>query len=247
VFRAKIANQLRSLGVPAERLCLLPMPIRAWRAVPGRAESRSRLGLPQDSPVILCVSQFTLRKHEDDPIPGKTEALVDLLDAFAALPSDTLLVLVGDGKGRKELESRVSRLKIEGRVRFVGEVEHDDLCWFYAACNFFAFPDVFDMPRLAILEAQACGRPVVTMQTDSAQLTVDAGRTGLLARNLEEFQVHLRALVRDKDRCEEMGRAGPEYIAGFHSIEAFASQIEELLIGRCGAVESKLGHTGTPN
>jgi len=61
--------------------------------------------------------------------------------------------------------------------------------------------------------------PVITMHTRSAELTVEAGRTGLLAKDLEEFQAHLAALAFDRARCESMGKGGPEYIAKFHSID----------------------------
>lgn len=224
------ADQLRTFGVPEERLCVLPLAIKPWDWVPSREESKRRLGLPQEAPVILCVSRFTLR--EDDGRPGKTGMILDLVTALAALPSDVVLVLVGDGPGRQRLEDEAARLAPEGRVRFFGPVEHDDVRWFYAACDFFAYPYLTDRPWLTILEAQACGRPVVTIHTRSAELTVDAGRTGLLAKDLDEFQTHISALASDRGRCESMGRSAREYVARFHSIEARVKQIEDLLLGR---------------
>ena len=99
-------------------------------------------------------------------------------------------------------------------------------------CDFYAYPALTDRTFITILEAQACGRPVVTMQTRSAELTVDAGRTGLLVKDLEEFQAHIAALASDRARCESMGRAAREYIAKFHSIEIRVRQFEDLLLGR---------------
>jgi glycosyltransferase involved in cell wall biosynthesis len=153
------------------------------------------------------------------------------LAAFVALPSNALLLLVGDGLGRRQLEEEAARLKVAGSVQFVGPREHSDVSWFYAASDFFAYPDNAESnrPFQAMLEAQACGRPVVGMEVDSAQSIVDPGRTGLLAKDLKEFQAHLLTLVQDRRRCEELGRAGPAYIARFFSIENRVRQIEELL------------------
>ena len=229
-YHPRSTDQLRSFGVAEERLHLLLLAIKIWDWMPSRESARQRLELPQEVPVILCVGRFS--SPEDDGKMGKTDMIFDLLAALARLPSDVVLVLVGDGPGRQRVEEKVATLKLERRVRLVGAVPHDDVRWFYAACDFFAFPYAVDRTWLVILEAQSVGRPVVTMHTRSAELTVDVGRTGLLAKDLQELQAHLAALASDRARCESMGQAGPEYIAKFHSIETRVRQIEEVLIGR---------------
>jgi hypothetical protein len=156
--------------------------------------------------------------------------VLNLVAAVARLPQEAILALVGDGRGRKRLEQQACDLIATGRVRVFGAVQ--DLKWFYAACSFFAFPDLQDRPRLAILEAQGCGRAVVTMRTPCAERTIDPGRTGLLATNLEEFRDHVAALANDRARCEWMGRAAQEYVEKFHCREARITQIEDLLIGQ---------------
>jgi glycosyltransferase involved in cell wall biosynthesis len=163
--------------------------------------------------------------------PGKTRMILDLVAAMAALPADAVLVLVGDGPGRRRVEDETASRKPDGRVRVVGSVPHEDIKWFYAACDLFAYPYPLDRPFLAILEAQSCGRPVVTMHTRSAEITVQTGRTGLLAKDLGEFQAHMAALARDRTLCESMGRAAREYIAEFHSVQVRVKQIEAMLNG----------------
>ena len=231
-WRPKIADHLLSIGVPQERLSILPLAVKAWDRMPSREEARRRLGLPQGVPIILCVSRLTGTR--DDGRPSKTEWVLKLLGglALAALPPDVVFVLVGDGPGRQRVEEKVAKLQLHGKVRLVGSVAHDNVVWFYAACDLYAFSALTDRMFISILEAQASGRPVLTMHTRSAELTVDAGRTGLLAKDLEEFQAHLSALAFDRARCESMGKGGPEYIAKFHSIETRVRQIEDLLLGR---------------
>jgi glycosyltransferase involved in cell wall biosynthesis len=226
-YRPRAAARLRALGVAQERLCILPPPVRIWDWLPSREEARRHLGLPETAPVILCVSRFTLRRK--DGRPGKADMLIDLLAAVAPLATDVVLVLVGDGAGRPQVEAEAAKLKPDGRVRLVGHVP--DVRWFYAACDVFAYPYRLDRPWVALLEAQACGRPVVTMRTDSGSLIVQDGRTGLLAADLDEFQAHLKALVQDRARREEMGKEARQYAASFHSTETRIAQIENLLLG----------------
>ena len=232
-IRPRTVRNLRAWGVAEERICFLPRAIKMWTRMPGREEARHVLGLPQEVPIVLCVCRFSVRRYEGDPRPGKTESVLDLIRAFAGLPPNALLLLVGDGPGRGQLEEEAARLKVTGRVHFAGMVEHGDVSWYYAACDCFACPEKGETnrPYQALLEAQACGRPVVTMETEMARLTTESGRTGLLAKDLDEFQAHLLALAQDRIRCEEMGRAGTAFIARSFSINVRARQIEELILG----------------
>jgi glycosyltransferase involved in cell wall biosynthesis len=208
-----------------EKVRVLPPAVVLSDSIPSRHEARRALDLPQDAPIVLCVSRLTERRQ--DGRPGKTEMILDLLDAVAPLPDDVVLLIVGDGPGRQRVEQRVAELELGKRVRVTGSV--DDVKPFYAACDVFGYPYGLDRPWLSILEAQASGRPVVTMRTESAEITVQDGRTGLLAGDLNEFRDHLASLTGDPRRCESMGREARDYVASSHSIDVRAQQLEEIL------------------
>ena len=121
---------------------------------------------------------------------------------------------------------------LNGRVRLAGDVERRDVAWYYAACDFLARPTLRDaLPELAVLEAQACGRPVVTTRTRSAELTVDENRTGLLAADGRELEAQLATLAGDRVLCRWMGIAARDYVERRHSMSVRLRQIEELLEG----------------
>ena len=164
-----------------------------------------------------------------DGRPWKTELVVQVVDAFASAPADAELVVVGDGPGRARVEDRAAELGARRRVRLVGEVPNEQLAAVYAACDVFALPDLLDRPWLSVLEAQSCGRPVVTTDSRASRVTVDAGRTGLLARDLDDFAERMCELAADRERCRRMGEAGREYVASRHSLDVRIDQIEELL------------------
>lgn len=218
-------ERLGNYGVDRERLRLLFTAVPIPDDVPSQAEARSRLGLPLEAPIVLCTTRFT------DPSggQGKTEMVLDLLSVVPSLAPETLLVVGGDGPGRPQIELEVERLRLSDRVRLVGEVQREDTKWFFAGCDVYAQPHPLDGPWLSVLEAQACGRAVITMRTRSGELTVDDGRSGLLADSIEGFGEQLAALTSDRQRCAAMGREARRFIADFHSIDVRVRQIEEVL------------------
>ena len=227
VYRPKSRKSLQERGVEDERIVVLPLSSPGWDSVPPQADARRRLGLPLDAPIVLSVSR--LPSARSDGRPWKTEMVLELLAAAASLPPEALLVHVGDGSGRDRVEQEARRLGLDGRLRLAGAVDHHDAVWYFAACDFLAFPDLRDFPWLAVLEAQSCGRPVVTTRTRSAEMTVEAGRTGLLAADREEFEAHVAALALDRPRCRAMGAAAREYVDRTHAMDVRLRQIEDLL------------------
>jgi glycosyltransferase involved in cell wall biosynthesis len=222
-------DRLRSFGIPEQRLHLLLPATETWQSMPSREEARRRLDLPPEAPVVLCVGRFSMSGHGR---PRKTQMMLDLLGVVARLPSEVVLVIVGDGPGRPLLEQEAAKVEPSGRVRIMGPAERGEMSCFYAACDLYAYPSWKDYSWVSVLEAQYWGRPVITMHTRSAELSVQNGRTGLLAEDLDEFQVHLATLAGDRIRRESMGRAAREYVTREHTMDVRLRQIEDLLLGR---------------
>jgi glycosyltransferase involved in cell wall biosynthesis len=227
VYRPRGAERLRALGVDPDRIDVLPPAVALPESPLSQEESRRALGLPEQAPVVVCVSRFTGSKG--DGRPGKTAGVVELLRAIASLPPRVLCVVVGDGRGRREIELERERLGLDDRVRLVGAVPNDEVPVYFAAADVSAYPYGLDRPWMAALEAQGCGVPVVTMRTASAELTIEDGSTGLLAEHPEEFRAQLAALVGDRTRCRKMGEAARDYVAARHSLDVRVRELEHLL------------------
>jgi len=230
-WRPRGMDRLRASGIPEERLRLLLPAAPPLQSLPSREQARRQLDLPQEVPVVLCAGRFSTSRRGR---PKKTQMMLDLIDAVADLPSDVVLLIVGDGPGRSLLERKASEAAPPGRVRILGPAAHAEMGVFYAACDIYAYPTWKDYTWVSVLEAQSCGRPVVTMRTRSAELSVEDGRTGLLAQDMGEFRTQLAALARDRARRESMGRAAGEYVARAHTMDARVRQMEDLLLGRSG-------------
>lgn len=96
--------------------------------------------------------------------------LVTLLEAYARLsPDERLPLIIGGGKGwdYAPIFAAVERLRLGADVRFIGFVPADDLPFWYNCAETFIYPSVFEGFGLPVLEAMACGTPVITSDASS--------------------------------------------------------------------------------
>lgn len=163
---------------------------------------RSRYGLP--SRFVLGLSTLQPRKN----FSGLADALGRLLAARGDEPHFTdLHLVIGGGKGwmYEETLVHIERLGLSDRVRFLGFVDDADLPALYSLASAFAFPSWYEGFGVPLLEAMACGTPVVAADNSSlpevvgnAGLLVNAGDTEALASALahllsnEELQAVLK-------------------------------------------------------
>ena len=113
----------------------------------------------------------------------------------AAEPSPTHLVLAGKcGWLYDDVFAEVHRLGLEGRVLFPGYVPHEDKAALLSGALAFVFPSLYEGFGLPVLEAQACGCPVITSGTSSlsevardAALLVDPSDTSAIAKGMQRI------------------------------------------------------------
>jgi glycosyltransferase involved in cell wall biosynthesis len=104
-----------------------------------------------------------------------------LLDAVAALPAVTLLI-VGDGPARPALELRVAQLGLDGRVRITGRVAHEEVPAYIAAMDIAVVADERTgvASPMKLLEYMAMARAVVAPRKENITDLIDEGVDGLL-------------------------------------------------------------------
>lgn len=144
-----LARRMMSLGMPAERVNVLRNGVdpRVFFTVP-QSEARSRLALHEDARYVLGVGNLVHEKGFDVAI----RALVKL--------PQTRLLLVGDGPLRGSLET-LGRQVAPGRVEFRSNMPQADLRFAYSAADTLALPSLREGWPNVVLEALACGLPVV--------------------------------------------------------------------------------------
>ena len=149
------------------RMQLWPPAVDADLFHPGRksAEMRTRLaGEDNGGPLLVTVSRLAPEKN--------VEFLADVLDR---LPS-ARLGIVGDGPHRGELERRFAGKK----ARFVGYLKGAQLAEAYASADAFVYASETETMGNVVLEALACGCPVIAPRAGGIASLVSEGETGLL-------------------------------------------------------------------
>jgi glycosyltransferase involved in cell wall biosynthesis len=105
-----------------------------------------------------------------------------VLRAFALIQEqipEAVLTVVGDGSQRQTLETLAAELNLK-QTSFTGRVEHDEIRGFYANADVFLNASRIDNQPLSILEAFACGLPVVTTNAGGIPDIVADGETGFV-------------------------------------------------------------------
>ncbi len=175
----------------------------------------------KDVVTILHVGRLSYEKNVDL-----------LLRAFARVAGQhpaARLTIVGDGPDREALTHLAGELGLGERVCFTGFVPHEQLPALYQAADLFATGSTIETQGLVVLEAAACGLPVVGVGALAMPEAVHHTVNGFLAPagNEAALAQHLARLVADAGLRRRMGAASRR-LAEQHSLERVAAQYERL-------------------
>ncbi|MCH8924188.1 MAG: glycosyltransferase, partial [Planctomycetes bacterium] len=139
-------------------------------------------------------------------------------------------LIVGDGPQRAELESLAARLDLTGAVHFLGC--RGDVPKILSASDVFALTSHVEASPVSILEAMACGRPVVSTRVGSVAESVGDGETGYLVEpgDTDALAARLVELLGDREQASRMGRAGRQRVLATSSLERMVAGYEAMLV-----------------
>jgi UDP-glucose:(heptosyl)LPS alpha-1,3-glucosyltransferase len=187
-------------GLPRERLPVIynaidPDVWSPWLAR-HREEVRAHYGIARDACVYLIVGSEYARK-------GVGRAI----EALAQVPPPAHLLVVGKDRHLSRYEALARHLRVANRVTFAGA--QTDPRRFYGSADAFVLPTLYDALSNAVLEALACGLPVITSHRCGAGELVRAHAAGMVcgARDIEAIAAAMRALADDAVRSSASRRA----------------------------------------
>jgi glycosyltransferase involved in cell wall biosynthesis len=146
--------------------------------------------------------------------------LLRLLDAYATLP-DRLrqrhrLVLLGvPGWADARLRRRVHTLELQHDVRFAGRAPDDELPGWYQRARLFVFPSLHEAFGLPVLEALACGTPVLAANIPALREVAGDAASYVDPRSVSDIAAGLRQLLEDPIAVAHGAAAGPARAAQF--------------------------------
>jgi phosphatidylinositol alpha-1,6-mannosyltransferase len=195
----------------------------------GGAVVRARLGFT-DRPVVVCVSRLVKRKGQDTLILALPRVLREFPDA--------VLLIVGDGPYRQELQNLAERTGVSQAVHFTGPVPWSELPAHYGAGDVFAMPcrtrrGGLDVEGLGIvyLEASATGLPVVAGDSGGAPDAVLDGETGWVVPGGDPAAAadRILGLLRDPGLRTAMGERGRRWVEESWRWDHLAGRLKSLL------------------
>ncbi|WP_377272015.1 glycosyltransferase family 4 protein [Peterkaempfera sp. SMS 1(5)a] len=218
----------------AARMVQLPPGVdeKTFHPDSGGAEVRRRLGLA-DRPVVVCVSRLVPRKGQDTLIRAMPEVLAEVPDA--------VLLIVGGGPYRADLERLVDSVGVRDSVRFTGSVPWEELPAHYGAGDVFAMPcrtrrGGLDVEGLGIvyLEASATGLPVVAGDSGGAPDAVLEGETGYVVPGgrTQPLADRIVGLLLDEALRRRMGERGRRWVEDAWRWDLLAERLGSLLAPR---------------
>jgi len=212
-----IVDWVRALGVPSERVLLLPNAADPER-FPAAESAPTRGERPAEWRDAFVVGFTGSLK----PWHGLPIALEAMRLAVREMPR-LRLVILGDGPEKDRLQSRTRELGLEDHVRLLGAVGHEEIPRHLATWDAFVAPypriDPFYFSPLKVYEAMAAGLPVIASAQGDLPVLLANGSAGVLvepdqATSLARAFV---ALARDPERARVLGRAARDEILRAHT------------------------------
>jgi L-malate glycosyltransferase len=140
-----------------------------------------------------------------------------LIRAFANLEKihkRIRLAIVGDGTQEEELKKLVKQLDIIEKVDFKGRLNSEEVADFYNRINIAVFPSISESFGVSVLEAQACGLPVIVSDIEAFKETTLIGKSSLVCKikDSKSIEEELERLILDKELRNSMGKIGSEFV-----------------------------------
>jgi glycosyltransferase involved in cell wall biosynthesis len=200
------------LGVSSEKIFIMPnvsnLTIKD-SDYPNMNRIRDEMGL-KDEKVILLVGRLI-----------ELKGVKFLLKAFSKLiqrMDDVVLVIVGDGECREDLEKLSMDLNLDGNVYFRGNVENELVGAYYLLCNVFVLPSITthhaDACPLVVNEAMYFAKPVITSDAVGTTFMIKNGVNGFVVpeRDSDALFKALYNILSDSELEKRMGEESKKVI-----------------------------------
>ena len=208
-FRAKRVELVNGVGMDITRFAEAPAE--------EKQSIRRELGLAEGDTFAISVAQLIPRKNH-----------TTLIRATAKLQDPRFhLFIAGDGVQETELKTLARELGVQAQVHFLGfRRDVHRLC---SAADLFLFASFQEGLPVAVMEAMACGLPIVASAIRGNTDLIDPGRGGFLVdpEDAAGFAGAIRAILSDRERLEQMKQYNLKKVRTY-SIGAVTEQMAEL-------------------
>jgi glycosyltransferase involved in cell wall biosynthesis len=179
--QAAIEEFVQTRGAPLRRRKIISFPTRYDDAVffpVEQSSARAGLQIPAAKTLVVCVGRVNGVKGWD--------LLLDAFKVFLRSHGDAILCFAGDGEDRPALLRRTADLGLSGRVTVTGFLQPGAVAGYLNAADLVVFGSHHEGWSVAMLEAIACGKPLVSTDVSGARDMIAEGRNGFIVRRRNE-------------------------------------------------------------
>ncbi|HGE71936.1 TPA: glycosyltransferase [Candidatus Poribacteria bacterium] len=221
------AEQYKSMGVPEEKIAIIPngIDLSEYANLPPKGAFKRKFGIPEEKKVILYLGRIHKIKGIDFLIKAYTHLIND------RHCKDALLVIAGPDDGYlKEAKSLTSALSISKHVLFTGPLYGRDKLEAYVDSDVVVLPSRYETFPMAVLEAYACGKPVIASKVGGLEDLIINGETGLLfeAGNIKRLTRSIFNLINSNNMAKEMGLKSKTFVRENFTIEKVVERLEKI-------------------
>lgn len=209
----------RKLKIPVEAVS---NGIDLSRFVPTKApiEVIKKFKIPTDKPIVAYIGRVDAEKH-----------ISVLIDAFVRVlkKRDAHMIIVGKGTETANLEDQARSLNIYDKITFTGCVTDQEIADLHKVGTVFCMASPVELQSIAMLEAMASGKPIVSVDAGPLKELCQDGRNGILCEtdNDKEIADAIIRIISDPVLAESMSKESVK-IAATHDVQKTLERYEQI-------------------
>jgi glycosyltransferase involved in cell wall biosynthesis len=226
ISRSVAKHLTKDLGVSSSRVVLIPNGVDSEKFFPATSqqcsELRERFGVGS-SPLVGIIARLS-------DVKGHCYLIQAMNELVHGMPGVKCLIL-GEGPMEAELKEQVRHLRLEASVKFFKI--NGQPAEILPAFDVFAMPSLQEGQGLSVMEAQACGVPVVASRVGGLVEVVKDGETGILVPPRDHLALAdaLIKILADKELASRFGLAGREWIMNNFSVDGMVDRTLDVYQG----------------
>lgn len=220
-----VCSTSRFMAVHTQKYCKSKMTLTPFGVDCERFKPYNRLPIDKKELVVGTVKTL-----------DKTYGIDYLIKGFAAVAKKykgqkaLRLIIAGDGPQKNHLQKLAEDLGVKESIEFLGFVPQDEVPAFLNRLSVFVAVSLFETFGVAVLEASACGLPVVVSDAGGLGEVVKDGVTGMLVPKCDVAATAnaITTLINNEELATKMGEAGRNFVLENYEWNENASRMERL-------------------
>lgn len=214
---------MKRVNLPENKFTVIPNGIDAnfFAGIEKDEKLRQELGIDRAETVIICVANLHVNKGH--------KFLLEAFEKVFRRDKQIKLLLVGDGEEKENLKKQIENYKAKNNILFLGK--RTDVPELLKISDIFVLPTMFEGMSNAILEAMACGLPIITTDIPENRELIKDKINGILVpvNNTNEIATSLNTLLNDKNLIEKLAKNAQMTVTERFDIEKVTRDIASFL------------------